>query len=104
MDHYHRWFMNMPLSRRLLFLLLLLPGIGLCAPEQAESVSSLRECAALEESMSRLACYDALVAEQEAIEVKEDQQLAETAAPDEDAPSAVELRMKQSRVIRHNWF
>lgn len=94
----------MPLSRRLRFLFLLLTGMGLCAPVQAESASSLRECAALEEAMSRLACYDTLAAEQEALEVKEDQQLAETAGPDEDAPSAVELRMRQSRLVRHNWF
>ncbi|MCA1804800.1 MAG: phospholipase A [Xanthomonadaceae bacterium] len=58
----------MPLSRRLRFLFLLLTGMGLCAPVQAESASSLRECAALEEAMSRLVCYDTLVAEQEALE------------------------------------
>ena len=97
-------FLSMPMSRRLHLLLLLLPGMGLCAPVEVEIASSLRECAALEEAMSRLACYDAVAAEQEALEVKEEQQLGETAAPEEDAPSAVELRMKQSRVMRHNWF
>lgn len=88
-------------------LLLVLPaclGMFPSKPVQAGAPPDLRACAALEEPMARLACYDALAMEQ-ALQVLEAAQEAPDAAPGlVEAPSAVELRVQQSRLVRRNWF
>jgi phospholipase A1/A2 len=68
--------------------------------------AGLRECAALEDSMARLACYDALAAEA-GIQARDVVSEASPTLADADLvelPSAVESRMEQSRLVRDNWF
>jgi phospholipase A1 len=85
----------------------------LCTLALADPVRELRQCAALEDSVARLACYDTLADGIELQELEERQEAQETqgAAPalaDGEAliepPSAIEMRMKQSRLVRDNWF
>jgi phospholipase A1 len=90
-----------------------------CAPVLAEPVLELKECAALEDPTDRLACYDALAAGIELLELEEMQHAREQqevqdpqvslpalAAGEEvvELPSAIELRMRQSRLVRQNFF
>jgi phospholipase A1 len=90
-----------------------------CAPVLAEPVLELKECAALEDPTDRLACYDALAAGIELRELEEMQHAREQqevqdpqvslpalAAGEEvvELPSAIELRMRQSRLVRQNFF
>ena len=84
----------------------LILGMGLCALALAGPSLELRQCAALEDAVARLGCYDALAAEA-GIQARDVASEAPPALADADLvepPSAVELRMKQSRLVRDNWF
>ena len=105
---------SFPLKSRYLLPLLACLGMVPCVPALAEPVPDLRACAALEDSVARLACYDALAAEQEMPELEAASQELEAApeslpemtesAESAEAPTAMELRVQQSRIVRRNWF
>ena len=81
-------------------------GMCLCHPALAESSLDLRQCAALDDPVARLACYDALAGgvETEARDALPEPAPANAGTGPAALPSAIEQRMKQSRKVRDNWF